>query len=297
MIAALLAAAAATIGLALLYRVVVPTRSPLAADLARLLDPIPQPITALQGDRGRLVQHLTGTAERRGWIRTSAREDLTVLDQGVDGLVGRSLTAAASLGAIVIVLGLTLAFVGVPLGVPAVALLGLAAAVGGLLLPTYLLRGEAAARRQELQVMLPGFLDLTGVLLAAGHSLESALRTAAAAHDDWAHSQVRRALSAAGLSRQPGSEALRELGTRLAVEDLTQLGDGLTMAEREGAAMRDSLAARARGLRERHLADVEAKAGSATEGMSFPLVAFVLGFVLLIGYPALIGLSTGLGSR
>ena len=145
--------------------------------------------------------------------------------------------------------------------------------------------------------MLPGFLDLTGVLLAAGHSLESALRTAAAADDDWAHAQLRHALYAAGVSRLPGSEALRDLGTRLGVDDLNQLGDGLTMAEREGAAMRDSLAARARGLRERHLADVEARAGSATEGMSFPLVAFVLGFVLLIGYPALIGLSTGLGSR
>lgn len=296
MIAALLAATMATTGLAVLYRLLVPARTPLAAELARLLDPIPQSVTALDGDRGRLVEHLTMTADRRGWIRTTAREDLLVVAQGVDWLVARSLTAAVSLGGLLTAVGLALAVDGVPLSLTAILAIGLAAGVGGLLLPTYLLREEAAGRRQTLRVMLPGFLDLAGVLLAAGNSLESALRTAAAATDDWPHEQVRQSLYAAALSRQPASEALRELGTRFGIEELTQLGDGLIMAEREGTAMRHSLAARARGLRERHLADVEAKAGSATEGMSFPLVAFVFGFILLIGYPALIGLSTGLGS-
>ena len=297
MIAALLAATVATAGLALLYGVLAPARTPLAADLARLLDPVPQPVTSLGGDRGRFVEHLTMTAERRGWIRTTAREDLVVLAQGVDWLVARSLTAAVCFGGLFTALGLAMALGGIPLSLPTVLVIGLAAGAGGLLLPTYLLRDEAAGRRQELRVMLPGFLDLTGVLLAAGNSLESALRTAAAATDDWPHDQVRQALYTAAVSRQPASEALRELGTRFTVEELIQLGDGLIMAEREGAAMRESLAARARGLRERHLADIEAKAGSATEGMSFPLVAFVFGFVLLIGYPALIGLSTGLGSQ
>ncbi len=297
MMAALFAAATATAGLAILYRLLAPARTPLAADLARLLDPIPQPMTSLGGDRGPLVAHLTMTAERRGWIRSTAREDLIVLAQGVDWLVARSLTAAVCFGGLVTVLGLAAAVAGISLGLPTVLVIGLAAGGGGLLLPTYLLRGEAAGRREELRVMLPGFLDLAGILLAAGNSLESALRTAAAATEDWPHEQVRQALYAAAVSRQPASEALRELGTRLAVEELTQLGDGLIMAEREGAAMRESLAARARALRERHLTDIEAKAGSATEGMSFPLVAFVLGFVLLIGYPALMGLSTGLGSR
>lgn len=296
MIAALLAAMMATTGLALLYRVLTPARTPLAAELARLLDPLPQPITSLGGDRGRFVKHLTMTAERRGWIRTTARQDLVVLARGVDWLVARSLTAAICLGGLFTALGLALALSGIPLSLPTVLAIGVATAVGGSLLPTYLLRNEAAGRRQEMRVTLPGFLDLAGVLLAAGNSLESALRTAAAATDDWPHDQVRQALYAAAVSRQPASEALRELGARLAVEELTQLGDGLIMAEREGAAMRQSLAARARGLRERHLADVEARAGSATEGMSFPLVAFVFGFILLIGYPALIGLSTGLGS-
>jgi tight adherence protein C len=296
MIAALLAATMATLSLALLYRLLAPTRTPLAADLARLLDPIPQPLTSIGSDRGRLIEHLTVTADQRGWIRSNAREDLVLLAQGVDSLVARSLTTAVSFGCIVTTLGLALALGGLPLGMPAILMLGLTAAAGGLLLPTYLLRDQAASRRQELRLMLPGYLDLAGILLAAGNSLEAALRTAAAGTDDWAHTQVRQCLYAAGVSRQPASEALRELGKRLAVEQLTQLGDGLIMAEREGAAMRESLAARARGLREKHLTDTEAKAGSATEGMSFPLVAFVLGFILLIGYPALIGLSTGLGS-
>jgi Flp pilus assembly protein TadB len=225
------------------------------------------------------------------------RQDLDVAAQDVDWLVARSLTAAVSIAGLVMALGLALAISGLPLGLVAVLVMGLAAGGAGLVLPTYLLRAQAQGRRHELRVMLPGFLDLTGVLLAAGHSLEAALRMAAAAAEDWPHVQLHRALEAAAVTRQPAAEALQGLGNHLGVDDLAQLGDGLVMAEREGAAMRSSLAARARALREKHLADVEARAGSATEGMSFPLVAFVFGFVLLIGYPALIGLSTGLGSQ
>jgi Flp pilus assembly protein TadB len=295
--AALLAAVIASLGLAVLYRLLAPARTPLAADLARLLDPLPPAATATGADRRHLVSHLTLTVDRRGWITPAAKQDLDVAAQGVDWLVVRSLTAAVSIAGIVTALGLTLAISGIPLGLPAVLVIGLAAGAGGLVLPTYLLRDEATGRRQELRVMLPGFLDLTGVLLAAGHSLEAALRTAAAAADDWPHEQLHHALYAAAVTRQPAAEALQGLGTRLGVDDLIQLGDGLVIAEREGAAMRSSLAARARALREKHLADIEARAGSATEGMSFPLVAFVFGFVLLIGYPALIGLSTGLGSQ
>ena len=297
MLAAGVAALLATIGLGLLYRLSVPARSPLAADLARLLDPLPVPAVATSSSHGRLVEQLTVTADRRGWLSPKLRRDLLIADQPADELVAHSLAAAMSVSGLfaALVLALLIGGLGLP---PTLILLAAAAGVaGGLSLPTYLVRAQAQERREAIRHTLPGLLDLTGVLLAAGNSLEAAVRTAAEADSDWPHQQIQQALYAAAVSRQPASEALQELGIRLAVDELSQLGDGLLMAEREGSSMRASLAARARGLRERQLADVEANAGSATEGMSFPLAAFVLGFVLLIGYPALIGLSTGLGSR
>ena len=297
MIAAGVAALLATVGLAVLYRLAIPARSPLAAELARLLDPPSLPAAATSSGRSRLVDQLTVTADRRGWLNPRLRRDLLVTDQPADALVARSLAAGVCMAGLLAALVLALMNGGLALPPTLLVLAGAAGAAGGLILPTYLVRQEAEERREAMRHAMPGLLDLTGVLLAAGNSLEAALRTAAEANADWPHQQIQQALHAAAVSRQAASEALQDLGTRLNVDELSQLGDGLLMAEREGSSMRASMAARARGLRERQLADVEAKAGSATEGMSFPLVAFVLGFVLLIGYPALMGLSTGLGSR
>lgn len=295
MTAALLAAVFSTAGLAAFYRLLVPARRPLAAELSRLLDPMPVLPLATTG-QSRLVNHLATTAHDRGWLSDRLRGDLVVCEQGLDSLVARCLAAGSALGAVGVTLAVALILGGVGLPVAGVPLVGMAGAAAGAVLPPYLLRDEAERRRDQVRQALPGLLDLTGILLAAGQSLEAALRTATADKHDWTHQQLQHTLYAAGIARQPAAEALQQVGARLAVDELTQLADGLAMAEREGAAMRTSIAARAHSLRERHLAAVEAKAGSATEGMSFPLVAFVVGFVVLIGYPALVGLSTGLGS-
>lgn len=293
--AALLAAVICTVGLAAVYRLLVPARRPLAAELSRLLDPMPVLPLASTG-QSRLVNHLAGTAQQRGWVNDRIRRDLVVCEQGLDRLVARCLAAGSALGAMSITLTVALILGGVALPLTVVLLVGVAGAAVGAALPPYLLRDEAERRRDQVRQALPGLLDVTGILLAAGQSLEAALRTATADSQDWTHQQLQHALYAAAIARQPAAEALQQLGERLAVDELTQLADGLAMAEREGAAMRQSIAARAHSLRERQLASIEAKAGSATEGMSFPLVAFVVGFVLLIGYPAFVGLSAGLGS-
>jgi Flp pilus assembly protein TadB len=293
--AALAAAVLCTAGLAGLYRLLVPARPPLAAELARLLDPTPSPALA-RGGQSRLITQLSTSVQHHGWVTTTVSGNLLVCEQSLDQLVGRCLAAGTSLGAVGITLTVGLTLSGLTLSLPVVMLAGVLGVLAGVVLPPYLLRDQAQARRDQVRAALPGLLDLTGVLLAAGNSLEAAIRTAAAAHQDWTHQQLQHALHAAALSRQPAADALDQLGRRLGVAELTQLADGLAMAEREGAAMRESLAARARSLRERHLAAVEAKAGSATEGMSFPLVAFVFGFIVLIGYPAIVGLSAGLGS-
>src|SRR6185312_8163563 len=101
----------------------------------------------------------------------------------------------------------------------------------------------------------------------------------------------------ARLTRRPAWEGLSELGSRLGVPELVELADGLGLAGTEGARLRDSLAARAASLREHELSEAEASAGSATEGMSAPLVAILAGFVALIGYPALAGVMGGCTER
>jgi hypothetical protein len=50
--------------------------------------------------------------------------------------------------------------------------------------------------------------------------------------------------------------------------------------------VRSSLAAKAKALRLQGLTEVEAAAQSASERMSLPIVALMVGFIVFIAYPA-----------
>jgi hypothetical protein len=58
--------------------------------------------------------------------------------------------------------------------------------------------------------------------------------------------------------------------------------------------VRESLAVKASSLREHALADAEAEAESTTEKMAMPVVLLFLGFLILIGYPAINAVLTAL---
>ena len=58
--------------------------------------------------------------------------------------------------------------------------------------------------------------------------------------------------------------------------------------------MRESLAAKAKSLRDHELSDAEAEAQSATERMALPVVLLFLGFLILIGFPAIDAVLTGI---
>ena len=60
----------------------------------------------------------------------------------------------------------------------------------------------------------------------------------------------------------------------------------------DGAQVRDSLAAKAGGLRLRDLNQLESEAQARSETMVLPVALMFAGFLLLIGYPALAALST-----
>ena len=59
----------------------------------------------------------------------------------------------------------------------------------------------------------------------------------------------------------------------------------------EGAAVRTTVAAKARTIRERMSADSEVAAAAVTERMSLPSVLLVLGFLLFICFPAIVAMT------
>jgi len=87
---------------------------------------------------------------------------------------------------------------------------------------------------------------------------------------------------------------LDHLGEALGVADLRELAASVSLAGDSGAKVRTSLAAKAQALRVKSLADVEEAAQAATERMSLPVILLLCGFVIFIGFPAIMRVLHGI---
>lgn len=153
---------------------------------------------------------------------------------------------------------------------------------------------EGANRREAFSFALSAYLDLVVVSMAAGRGVEGALSVAADTGKGSAFEALRGALDLSRLRGIPPWDALDELGIELGVTELSGVAASIRLAGASGARVRNSLAARAKALRARGLAEARAAAESETERMSIPVVLLVLGFIVLIGYPAVIQITTQL---
>ena len=167
-------------------------------------------------------------------------------------------------------------------------------AVSGAFVPLLSLKVNAADRRRGFRHALSCFLDLVAVRLAGGAGVESALSASAQGGRDWAFTEIRQALAEARIMGEPPWTGLARLGTELGINELNELAASATLAGDEGARVRGSIAAKARSIRVRGLADAESAAQSASERMSLPIVLLMLGFVVFLGYPAVMQVLTGL---
>jgi Flp pilus assembly protein TadB len=139
-----------------------------------------------------------------------------------------------------------------------------------------------------------GFLDLVNVLLAGGAGLETALVAAADAGDGPAFESLRAALVKAQTAHRSPWAELHDLGNRLGIDQIIEVAGSLQLAGEHGARVRTSLAARADSLRFRQMTEIEASANAATERMGLPMVMLFVGFLVLIGYPAVTHVIGGL---
>jgi hypothetical protein len=98
---------------------------------------------------------------------------------------------------------------------------------------------------------------------------------------------IRTALERARAERITQWAALGELATAINVSDLTRVAGSMQLAGEQGSRVRASLAAQADAVRSRQMNEIEAAAQSATERMGVPTVLLFMGFIALLGYPAL----------
>jgi tight adherence protein C len=279
-----IAAATGMAGLLLIVRGLAGVTTPLSAVVAELHRPR-HPTTA-RPRSAQLVEQLVGK-------RTTALErDLAVCERSAAKYVQDRFVWAllfASPGLAITLLSVAGA---VSWATPTVGLLAIVAgAAGGWFWARADLASDAERDRRQFRHALAAYLELVTILLSGGAGVETAMFDAVAAGRGPAFRHLRSSLSAAQARREAPWRTLGELGRRLGVGELEELEASMTLAG-GGAQVRDSLTAKAAGIRMKDLSRLESEAQSRSETMVLPVALMFAGFLVLIGYPALAALST-----
>lgn len=163
----------------------------------------------------------------------------------------------------------------------------------GFVIPAIQLRQQAVAARSRFRTSLSAYLDLVATMLAGGAGIETALVAAVRVGDGAAFSLIGEALDRAHSSRRSPWDELASEGERIGVAELPELAATIRLGGEQGARMTASLIAKANSMRSKQMADIEAAANSATERMGLPMVMLFLGFLVLLGYPAVQMIGAG----
>lgn len=289
-------------GLVLIVAGLVPATPHLGDSLARLQRP-----TGLEGRRrDRPADPTSGvevsaTLSQRlgGWVYRRSPVPLTTGQQRALQIRGRSVTEFYADKAVWALIGFTLpplaaAFVGlvgggVPVAVPFLA--ALIGAAAGWFVPDLMLRGQAKTTRSDAASALLMYIDLVTLERLANASATQALHNAAQLSDVPLFRQLRAALERARLEQQAPYAELRRLADDLGLVELRDLADVMQLDE-SGAALSGSLRARARELRDAHLATTLREANSASEGMTIYMTIPALLFAVMFLVPALMRIVT-----
>jgi tight adherence protein C len=295
---ALLSGGGFGLGLWLLLLGLRPAPLSLSAALRRLDQP-PPPITAstpVAGGglplrvRGALGGRVLPLADRSGLAALTGdlASDLAVTDTAAELHAGtKALAALAGLVTPMLLVGLLeLAGLGVPLLVP--LWLSLTGALVGYLLPDLRLRRRASDARRGYRAAVGAYLDLVAMRLASGSGLAEALHDAARIGSGPAFAQIRGALADARTDGLTPALALGRLGQQLRLPDLVDTSTRLGLVDASGAHAQASLRAQASSLRDRELSDAQGRANEQSQSMLVAQVVLGFGFVLFLGYPAVV---------
>ncbi|MFE6872408.1 hypothetical protein ACFVFS_38415 [Kitasatospora sp. NPDC057692] len=153
--------------------------------------------------------------------------------------------------------------------------------------PDAIVRGEAKEARVEYLHGIAAYLELVAMERAADLGPAEALRRAAAVGRGAVFRRIRDALDRAATDRLPPWAGLDALAVELGLTPLQDLADIMRISGTDGAAVYDTLRARAKGLRGELMAEDLARANADSERMVAPGSALTLLMTVLIIFPAL----------
>ncbi len=249
----------------------------------RVLPAGPAPVSS------RLGRWVVAAMDRRGVAYTSLRQDLSLTGRSLESAMGRKVLLAVGgflTALLVLVAAQTVVGVGLPAGVPLI--IATLTAVGLFFVPDAEARATATKRRLDFRRALGAYLDLVALEMAGSAAPAEALPQAATVGSGWPLALIRDTLYKATRGGVDQWSALSDLGRRIGVPELRDLGQLIQLVAHDGARVRSTLTARATTMRRRELADMAGDAGKRDQSMRLAQVVIGLGFVLFLGYPAVV---------
>lgn len=241
------------------------------------------------GLEARLGAWVARETQRRGIRYTSLRQDLALTARTLDWMVGRKVLYGV--GTFVLMLALLVgAQVVVGGGISPLVALVLAVVAGAAMffVPDVEARATATRRRSEFRHALSAYEDWVRLEMAGSAAAAEALPTAAAGVNAWPFVAIRQTLYRAKHAGQDQWMALSDLGVRLGVPELRDLGQLIHLVAHDGAQVRATLAARSATLRRAELAEMTGEAGKRDSSMRLAQIVIGLGFMLFAIYPAFV---------
>lgn len=181
-------------------------------------------------------------------------------------------------------------FILLPLGVEFSRMIMFMALAGaaGVVLPDFYLKSLASKRAEEINKSLPDALDLMTVSVEAGLGFDAALVKVVEKLPGVLSMEFGRVLQEIKMGK-PRREALRDLGQRANVDDLTTFLGSLIQADQLGVSIGNVLRLQSEQMRGKRRQRAEEKAMKAPIKMLIPLVLFIFPtiFIVLLGPAAL----------
>lgn len=185
---------------------------------------------------------------------------------------------------------------GLARGTPAVRALLFAAvaAIVGYLAPEWVVRGRASERQGRIQRALPDSLDLLSITVQAGLGFDAAVDRVSQQTEGPFGEEMRRLLREMQLGKSRGA-ALRDLGDRNDVPELTSFVLAMVQADSFGIAISSVLEVQSREMRLKRRQRAQEKAHKVPIKILFPVLCCIFPslFLVLLG-PAVIQLYRAL---
>jgi tight adherence protein C len=161
----------------------------------------------------------------------------------------------------------------------------------GYYLPDILLHNKITRRRETIKKGLPDMLDLMVVCVEAGLGIDATLRRITD-EISISHKELSSELRMYGLELNAGlirARALRNLSSRVALEDFQNLISVLLQTERFGTSIANALRVYSESFRSKRYSVAEEKAAKLAVKITFPVILFIFPalFVVLAGPAAI----------